>query len=245
MPENVVAGGTTYVDTFLGYSIDLAAGWTGRPGAPGELIITSDTGFVKISSRPVDRSVYASVQHYVIARPPERPADWMSWQTVGSTPIKGVLGYEFQYDFTTSNAATHRFMQWYFRGDRLVEVITDVPQDLWLSDASLQASVRKMTNSFDLDATGGLMTSDMVFQRVEEWLNSRVPSGLYVRDEEIKGIVEVSCTGSLPEIFRGPVYVGPGEWRVFTDVAPYGYHEWNVMEPQGIVLRAFSNPSRC
>jgi hypothetical protein len=228
----------------LTHSYTIPAGWN-RTFTQDSAVITDASGkiVVKIKESTIERWRYPSVSVMGVSLFPERPAGWSQWSLTTAAPIKNNEAYEFQFVGILSGVSYLQFVHWYLWGDVHVEVSTEVPAFDWSSSVSTRNLVQSVMESFVAHTGTSLMTAQDVLEALYVRLDDR-QSGIYTRDEVIRGRVELTCRDIYETLLGEPVYVGNGMWQA-TAYTMEGVETWWVYEPTGTVVAVNSNISRC
>ena len=228
----------------LSYSYTLPEGWSQT--VVGETIVlrnATGTTKVTISERTIDRWRYPDVNVFGVTNFPERPRGWDTWYSASTGLIKGGQAYEFQFTGAKNNVPYNNFVQWYLWGDVNVEVDAEILSSDWNAGGTDRYELLTFLESYKAHVGGPILTVEDVLGFLEERLDDR-PAGVYVRDEVIRGRVEITCRQLFEDFLNQPEYVGNGTWQAVAYTVD-GAETWWVYEPTGTIAAVNSNHSKC
>jgi hypothetical protein len=230
--------------TVLNHSYTVPAGWTKT--VVGESIVlknSAGTTKVTITERQIDRWRFPAINVLGVTSFPDRPVGWDTWYSASVGLIKGDQAYEYQFTGAKDNVSYLNFIQWYLWGDINVEVNSEITAFDWNSSSAARAELQSVLDSFKPHDGVAVMTVSEVLAVLEERLDNR-PSGIYVRDEVIRGRVELTCRQVFEDLLNQPEYVGNGTWQTSAYTLD-GVETWWVYEPSGTIVSVNSNRSKC
>jgi hypothetical protein len=228
----------------LNYQYAMPSGWD-ESRTEDAIVITGHSGDVQvtISEEIIGRWQYPSVSYLASNKTPDMPDGWDSWALQSGSLIKSSTAFEFHYQGVKDGTSYQAFVQWYLWGDLRIQVVLEVPTNVWNTNEDLQLDIHQFLVGFAPHDGTTVMTEAEVLAVLSARLTDR-PSGVFIRDEAARARVELSCRDIFEDLMSQPSYVGNGAWQTVANTLQ-GPEGWIVYEPTGLILPADSNNSRC
>lgn len=228
----------------LSYSYTLPDGWT-QAVVDESILLSDSTGTINVTltERTIDRWRFQAINVLGVTDFPERPKGWDTWFSSALGSIKGGQAFEFQFTGTKDDVSYLNFVHWYLWGDVNVEVDAEISSFDWNSSSTARSQLQTVLDSFKPHVGGQIMELEEIMLLLEARLDNR-PAGVYVRDEVIRGRVEITCRQVFEDLLSEPEYVGNGTWQA-TAYTLEGAETWWIYEPTGSIVSVDSNKSRC